>query len=81
MGEAAREVWATKVMAVEKGEAETAQLAHLAKGLHWEPVFFVYLLSDGFDLVVGKVAHHLADQFLLLVELEMHGGLPPCDLR
>ncbi len=61
-----------------KGQAEEAQLAHLAKGLHGEPVLFVYLLSDGFDLVFSKVAHHLADQFLLLVELEMHGGFASC---
>ena len=57
----------------EIGQAHQAQLAELGDDLVRETRLAVELLGDGRDLLARELAHRVADELLLLGEVEVHG--------
>ena len=54
------------------GDAEDAEFRHLVDRFLGETLLFVDLGGQRFDLLLGKLADHLAEQFLRFVEIEIH---------
>src|SRR5262245_46182838 len=55
-----------------KRDAHQAQLAHLAERLGWEFAGLVHMACLRRDLLLGELAHRLADHPLLVGQLEIH---------
>ncbi len=54
------------------GNPEQPQLRHLLDVLPGKLRPLVQLSGDGRDLVLGELAHHLADHLVILVEVAQH---------
>jgi len=56
------------------GHPHQAELGELRRQLVWEALFAVELLRDGRHLLQCELPDGVADQLVLLVEIEVHGA-------